>query len=378
MNHHLMKFARNDPCFCGSGRKYKHCHLKLSQAEPLTPWSQGEILNKRYSAEYCLHPDAEASECSGPIVRAHTIQRNGGLSKIASPQGYVYTFLLDGVDYAKARIEGTKILLERLPKWIGIRKASTFTGFCNRHDTEVFRPIEVNPFEECQEHAFLLAYRGICRSVFMKKANLEFYKTMDFLDRGLPLADQLNVAQIRRSLVDEAQSFTDMALLHKGAYDEVLRFGNYESVRYFIVRIKEAPEILCSGAITPHFDFQGRIIQDINLPRVQQEQVSFSIISTDSGGAVVFSWLKGNLPADRLVRSLKELLLHEVPHAIVRFTFEHFENVFVQPSWWEGLGKLEQERLKQRSMVVAQHQLGLLDDGLRVIKWNIASQEEEL
>jgi len=24
------KLGRNDPCFCGSGKKYKHCHGKLS------------------------------------------------------------------------------------------------------------------------------------------------------------------------------------------------------------------------------------------------------------------------------------------------------------------------------------------------------------
>jgi preprotein translocase subunit SecA len=23
------KIGRNEPCFCGSGRKYKHCHGKL-------------------------------------------------------------------------------------------------------------------------------------------------------------------------------------------------------------------------------------------------------------------------------------------------------------------------------------------------------------
>jgi preprotein translocase subunit SecA len=27
---HAQKVGRNDPCPCGSGRKYKHCHGKLS------------------------------------------------------------------------------------------------------------------------------------------------------------------------------------------------------------------------------------------------------------------------------------------------------------------------------------------------------------
>ncbi|MCS6857909.1 MAG: preprotein translocase subunit SecA [Sandaracinaceae bacterium] len=29
------KIGRNDPCWCGSGKKYKHCHLRLDEATPL-------------------------------------------------------------------------------------------------------------------------------------------------------------------------------------------------------------------------------------------------------------------------------------------------------------------------------------------------------
>jgi hypothetical protein len=34
-----------------------------------------------YSSKYCLHPTQTA--CSGAIIRAHAVQRNGSLSKIA-------------------------------------------------------------------------------------------------------------------------------------------------------------------------------------------------------------------------------------------------------------------------------------------------------
>lgn len=27
-----MKIGRNDPCHCGSGKKYKHCHLNQKQS----------------------------------------------------------------------------------------------------------------------------------------------------------------------------------------------------------------------------------------------------------------------------------------------------------------------------------------------------------
>jgi preprotein translocase subunit SecA len=27
------KIGRNDPCWCGSGKKYKHCHMKQDRRE---------------------------------------------------------------------------------------------------------------------------------------------------------------------------------------------------------------------------------------------------------------------------------------------------------------------------------------------------------
>jgi hypothetical protein len=30
--------GRNDPCPCGSGKKYKHCHA--SRADSITPWQK--------------------------------------------------------------------------------------------------------------------------------------------------------------------------------------------------------------------------------------------------------------------------------------------------------------------------------------------------
>ncbi len=27
------KLGRNDPCWCGSGKKYKHCHLKADRRD---------------------------------------------------------------------------------------------------------------------------------------------------------------------------------------------------------------------------------------------------------------------------------------------------------------------------------------------------------
>ena len=45
---------------------------------------------------------------------------------------------------------------------VGRNDASTFAGFCNQHDAELFRLLDTKPPDRAdREQLFLLAYRGI-------------------------------------------------------------------------------------------------------------------------------------------------------------------------------------------------------------------------
>lgn len=85
----IYNIGRNDPCWFGSGKKYKKCHLNRDKLPAPNIFevvkSQRKFLNKKY----CLHPNANVNTCSGGIIKAHTIQRSGGLDKIAK-NGHVY------------------------------------------------------------------------------------------------------------------------------------------------------------------------------------------------------------------------------------------------------------------------------------------------
>jgi hypothetical protein len=85
--------GRNDPCWCRSGRKWKHCHRdRDKQHRP----NINELLNaigQEQARGYCVHPDAGKGTCSGGPTDAHTIQKEGGLRAIAE-QGHVVAFPL--------------------------------------------------------------------------------------------------------------------------------------------------------------------------------------------------------------------------------------------------------------------------------------------
>jgi len=79
--------GRNDRCWCGSGRKYKRCHVGRDQLQPLPLHQIDSQLRQIYSMEYCLHADAPA-QCGPRFINAHTVQNHGQLNQI-SEQGHV-------------------------------------------------------------------------------------------------------------------------------------------------------------------------------------------------------------------------------------------------------------------------------------------------
>ena len=96
----------------------------------------------------CLEP---TMQCGQPAIRAHSIQNRQTITLLEEDNhvlAWQPRFTQAGPDIALRRI--------------GRNDASTFAGFCNRHDTDLFRPLDTKPLDGAdREQLFLLAYRGI-------------------------------------------------------------------------------------------------------------------------------------------------------------------------------------------------------------------------
>lgn len=372
----MHKTGRNDLCWCRAGEKYKRCHLDRSKEPPFRIHEYIKIFRKFLNKGYCLHPHADLQACIGPIVKAHTIQRNGSLSRIARA-GNVYTFLTDH------NLSSDSLAA---PKIVGVSKASTFTGFCKLHDDNTFAPIEKYSFQSNPEHTFLLGYRALCHEFFTKKAGLEFilpYQQRN-LDRGKSLLEQYNIqAHLYYLKAGFALGMRDLSR-YKAAYDKALSAQDFSDTRYYVIRLNNAPDFLCSGTILPEYSFDGKMLQRLSPGAEQLDHLTFSLIATDLGGAAVFSWHGKSGASEQFVRSLDALSDHELPHAIVRFMFETFENVFASPDWWERLDNEAQQKLLARQLSgMASSDTEwtndcLMDDGVRAVNWTVSSRETNL
>ena len=72
------KPGRNDKCWCGSGKKFKRCHLDKDRETPLPLPAAANVIRRAFQQRVCLHPESSPSTC-GKVIAAHTIQRQGAL-----------------------------------------------------------------------------------------------------------------------------------------------------------------------------------------------------------------------------------------------------------------------------------------------------------
>jgi len=265
-------------------------------------------------------------------------------------------------------------------KSVGINDASVLRVFCETHDSETFAPLEQSPFAGTREQCFLLAYRALCYEFFQKSSVLNSIPTMKGFDRGKPLPQQ---ALIQTMMEAQAMAYeVSMRDLraHKKQYDSMLAAHDYSAIRAFVVLLKDVPDILCAGSIHPVCDFAGRPLQNLGDFSAKMELMTFSLISTVSGGAFVFAWLdSGDTVCRPLASSLDGYADDELPHAIVRFVFEFCENHYMNPEWWDNSSKANKDALTNRlqtraSIQEAQSASCLVDDGVRAISWKVAGR----
>ncbi len=122
-----------------------------------------DLYRELTATKYCSHP--VRSGCEGQIVKAHTVPKSGSLRRIAEG-GHVYQFRADLPLLKRTHGKPTE-------KLIGINEASTFTGFCSRHDSKLFEPIEAHPFKPIPQHAQSVGHQAKIR----ERANMGTFFT---------------------------------------------------------------------------------------------------------------------------------------------------------------------------------------------------------
>jgi hypothetical protein len=325
------KVGRNELCPCGSGRKYKKCHLDRAAAKPV-PYHESakELLRLRVGEQKCLYQSPGNVHCSGKVIEAHSISRNAALTKIARDHK---VYQLDANPFTIAKAEGEPQL-----KLEYIRSASTFTGFCSSHDSSLFRPIDQGGITPTREQAFLLHYRSLCREIYVKRPTLETNELLREADRGKPVAFQRAVQGLVSARSLSIKDALQQLEKDKATCDNALQAQDFGILQVAFVRFSKVPALACAGYTQPTFDFAGNEIQDITDLSTPFLNLSFTLLPDEMGGVAVFSWLPDAGTVCRpFVQSFMRLGDDRKSDALVLYVFDSFENFAAEPGWWENL-----------------------------------------
>jgi hypothetical protein len=371
-----MKIGRNQPCWCGSGKKYKKCHLHRENQKKVQPWEAIAGMKKAFGAKYCSVPEILKTECSGNIIRAHTVSKSSNLKKI-SLDGHVYAFVPSFDNLTK----NNGVLH---PELIGINKASTFTGFCKHHDKQIFSPLEDQPFEASKEQCFLLAYRAQAREFFTKTSSTNILDMLKSSDKGKNIAEQLNIQSMVHHHSEGIDAGVKDATYHKDKLDTILCSQDFNNVNAYVINFRKTPTVMCSAGIFPEYDFLGNKLHDLLDLKTIPDLMTFSVIATDTGGAVVFCWISDENSHEKnelFIESLKNISHEKLTSSLIRFFFEFCENIFMEPTWWEDLPEPQRRylinRLATSAMITeTRKKTCLCDDGTWFDDWGLISTEE--
>lgn len=108
---------------------------------------------KHMHIKRCMYPNCNAKD----VIKSHALQNNGVISRLAVDNHVLMPYVQSSATY----LEKNKLFRKKL-KRVGKNEATTFYGFCKKHDDQIFAPIEKEQWAINEDNEFLFAYRTLC------------------------------------------------------------------------------------------------------------------------------------------------------------------------------------------------------------------------
>ncbi|HUJ17900.1 MAG TPA: hypothetical protein VL197_07895 [Nitrospirota bacterium] len=293
-------------------------------------------VKKQRSRGRCLHYDS-GNRCN-KIISAHSIQESGQL-RLIEEDGHVYRISSNISTLKKA---GGRPQIAK----IGVNKVSTFDGFCQRHDNELFRLIDNKLLVPNAVQISLYAYRCLCREYFVKENAVRTFNK--FLNHE-------KMSQRLQKLISNFHegSVASFARLQgiKTTFDKDVKNGNFDQFEYVCFISKAKWNFQLSGVLYPDYDFLGQKLQDLlDLP-APLSFITFFTAPVHNGWSFTFAWHKESSKICSQFMGSLAALIHNggsIEDALLRFSFTCCENHAIRISWWDSLTVIQKSSILER------------------------------
>ncbi|WP_303820006.1 hypothetical protein [Actinobacillus minor] len=313
---------------------------------------QSEI--KKQSQFKCCFWGEQHKDCSDDIISAHSIQRGKILDSIAE-EGMV-SYLTADPSNDLSEISPT-FELE------GIRKFSTFYGFCGKHDKEVFQPIEDKSFEGTEEQLNLYAYRAISKELYAQEISLRKNKLLlgDVINENCPphylltypsilsgnivvpeyikedIKQKVQEESIRQRIKNIEQNIKGLSLL-EGYLKNVIKNQESSLIKHQTYIFDYDIPIACSGVFFLYIGPSGESI--LNQSETVMEAITvdnckntiLNVFPENGKTYVIFSTIKTN---DKVINFVNNLLSDNdnINWKLSHVILNHIENIAFRPSY---------------------------------------------
>lgn len=241
---------------------------------------------------------APSSDCEGPIVSAHTLSVEAMLRPIAR-DGHVYA---NKCNLYSCNEEGV-VRLELQ----GIKKTSVFNGFCQKHDRELFKPIETVPFICTPEQCFLHAFRAAAKECYLKPRQAASMPTPEQIREvhGIPNEIPMELSPVGLIFLEASRRGAEDVKKTKAQLDKIYLAQEWRRLCTTVIEFSNRPSLVCNFIYFPDFDFDGNRLQNLGDTRADMETLMVSIISGETGGFALLSYLDtASVAPKKLIDSL--------------------------------------------------------------------------
>jgi hypothetical protein len=198
------------------------------------------------------------------------------------------------------------------PELVGQNEVSVFRGFCNRHDTSLFRSLDTLDVEPSTEDCMKLIYRSVTREFAAK-----YHAVKVLLEAGMR---------------EDPKAFEMILLRYKFEVENALISGSYGDYEHLVIEIGSKLNYVGTVTFNPLVTARGRLLNANN------EQMTLTLLPTNSGGFAVLSWNRiGSPNAAKFAHALRRTPHHLIGMAVGRMFFEMSDNVVFSPVFWYGV-----------------------------------------
>lgn len=368
---YILALGRNDKCWCGSKLKFKRCHRDRKHEKPMSLGEKLAFGNNISKRETCYAPENLLSECN-KIIKSHTISKSSGLSDIADDINHVLGLKQNMSNFRKNK---ENLRFEK----IGINNASTFKGFCAKHDKLLFSCFEDKPFIGTQKQCTALTYRSVAKEIYAKENAVEAANFMRRnADRGKPLFSQIIIQEEIYAYKLGSEDAISVLYTLKSSLDYELSSNSDNPYRFLVIESARPLPVVVSSITNPTHDFKDQDLQSLANLEETAEQLVFNAFTSNNKGFIVFSWLKNAEVINEFINSLLEIDKKDMFSYLVNFFFSSAENTFISPDWWNTLGTEQQQKIEALFKIGSNHteerpKNVLADNSITFTGWEVES-----